>query len=244
MNAVVKHEEAQAPVTLLATLARAASEPSVDVAKMTALYELMAREEARQAERAFNGAMADAQALVQAVKTDAKSDKARYATYAQLDREVRPIYSEHGFSLSFDTDAAEGESVKILCYVAHREGHSRTYSVSIPCDGKGAKGGEVMTRTHAVGSAMSYGMRYLLRLIFNIPIGEADDDGKAAGERTREAVIDVEQLKTLRELIEKMKADIVKFCDYFRIGSLVDLPAKDYEKAIAMLNLREKKVQK
>ena len=32
-------------------------------------------------------------------------------------------------------------------------------------------------KTHAVGAGMSYGMRYLLKMIFNIAIGEDDDDG-------------------------------------------------------------------
>src|SRR5690606_15862485 len=51
----------------------------------------------------------------------------------------------------------------------------------MPADGKGAKGGDVMTKTHAAGSAMSYGQRYLLKLIFNVAIGENDDDGNSAG---------------------------------------------------------------
>ncbi len=47
----------------------------------------------------------------------------------------------------------------------------------MPADGKGAKGGDVMTKTHAVGAAKSYGKRYLLKDIFNIAIGEEDTDG-------------------------------------------------------------------
>jgi hypothetical protein len=52
----------------------------------------------------------------------------------------------------------------------------------MPADGKGAKGGDVMTRTHATGSALSYGMRYLLKMIFNVAVGEDDDDGNDADE--------------------------------------------------------------
>jgi hypothetical protein len=39
-----------------------------------------------------------------------------------------------------------------------------------------------MTRTHATGSAFSYGKRYLLIGMFNLAIGD-DDDGNAAGRR-------------------------------------------------------------
>ena len=91
---------------------------------------------------------------------------------------LRPIYTNGGFSLSFDTgkDAPEG-CVRVLCYVSHKSGHSRTYHVDMPADGKGAKGGDVMTKTHAVGAGMSYGMRYLLKMIFNVAVGEDDVDG-------------------------------------------------------------------
>lgn len=67
--------------------------------------------------------------------------------------------------------------VRVLCYVAHAQGHSRTYHIDMPADGKGAKGGDVMTKTHAVGAGASYGMRYLLKMIFNVAVGEDDADG-------------------------------------------------------------------
>ena len=74
------------------------------------------------------------------------------------------------------------DHVRVVCYVGHVGGHSRAYHVDMPADGKGAKGGDVMTKTHAVGAGMSYGMRYLLKMIFNIAIGEDDDDGNGAGD--------------------------------------------------------------
>ena len=54
----------------------------------------------------------------------------------------------------------------------------------MPADGKGAKGGDVMTKTHASGAAISYGSRYLLKAIFNLAIGEEDADGNASHGQT------------------------------------------------------------
>lgn len=71
--------------------------------------------------------------------------------------------------------------VRVLCYVSHRGGFTRTYRVDMPADGKGAKGGDVMTKTHASGAAISYGRRYLLNSIFNIAIGDEDTDGNGPG---------------------------------------------------------------
>jgi ERF superfamily len=134
---------------------------------------------------AFEGAMSAVQGEMRAVATDSNNPQTRskYASYYALDRALRPIYTRHGFSLSFDTaDGAPDNFLRIVCYVGHRCGHSRTYHIDMPADGRGAKGGEVMTKTHATGSAVTYGQRYLLRMIFNIATG-GDDDGNAAARR-------------------------------------------------------------
>src|SRR5258708_30880683 len=122
--------------------------------------------------------MNGAQAELGPVAADASNPqtKSRYASYPALDRAIRPIYAKHGFSLSFDTgEDAAPDHVRVVCYVAHRTGHKRSYHVDMPADVKGAKGGDVMTKTHATGAAMSYGQRYLLKLIFNIAVGEDRD---------------------------------------------------------------------
>jgi hypothetical protein len=127
--------------------------------------------------------MAAAQAEMEPIRFDSSNDqtRSRYASYAALDRTVRPIYTRHGFALSFNTaDAALPEQARIVCDVCHAGGHTRRYHIDMPVDGKGARGGDVMTKTHAMGSGISYGMRYLLRMIFNLAIDQ-DDDGNAAG---------------------------------------------------------------
>ena len=72
----------------------------------------------------------------------------------------------------------------------------------MPADGKGAQGRDVMTRTHATGSAVSYGRRYLLLMIFNIAVGGEDDDGNAAGRKVSEKLISDEQLPNDRHLLD------------------------------------------
>lgn len=168
---------------LLAVIARAASDPAVDLEKMERLLSLQERVMAKNAETDFNAAMRAAQAEMRPVAADAdnKQTRSRYATYAALDRALRPVYTRHGFSISFDTGDSPADSILLLAYVSHSGGHTRTYRALMPADGKGAKGGDVMTRTHAVGSGMSYGMRYLLKMIFNVAVGEDDDDGNGAG---------------------------------------------------------------
>lgn len=184
MNAVTKIEAgavvpADQSAALLSVIARAASDPSVDIDKMERLLAMQERVLERNAESAFNESMRGAQGEMRQVATDANNPqtRSRYATYAAIDAALRPIYTRHGFSISYGTaDAPEGY-VRVLAYVSHVGGHTRRYEAAMPADGKGAKGGDVMTKTHAFGAATSYGMRYLLKMIFNVAVGEYDLDG-------------------------------------------------------------------
>lgn len=181
-----KHDEPLAVVappsdasSLMAVISRAASDPQTDVTKLERLLGMYERIKSTDAEQAFNQAMNDAQKAMHRIAADANNPqtKSRYASYAALDRILRPIYTAHGFSLSFDTGEAPDNFVKVVCYVSHAQGHTRTYHIDMPADGKGAKGGDVMTKTHATGAAVSYAMRYLLKMIFNVAVGEDDRDG-------------------------------------------------------------------
>jgi len=174
-------EQPQSNVSsLVSIIAQAARDPSVDISKMERLMEMHERITAKQAEVAFNAAMTACQQEMKQVSTDADNPQTRskYATYAKLDSYLRPIYTKHGFALSFDEgDSPKAEHVRVLCYVSHNGGYTRTYHRDMPADGKGAKGGDVMTKTHAAGAAGSYGARYLLKGIFNVAVGEYDLDG-------------------------------------------------------------------
>lgn len=168
---------------MMATITRAAADPNVDIEKMERLWAMKERMDAREAEIAFNGALSRVQKNMGRIGTDRTNSQTRsdYATYGKLDSVLRPIYTSEGFSLSFGTEPAPEGMVGMVCFVSHAAGHTRTYRANVPSDGKGAKGGDVMTKTHAFGSGTSYGMRYLLKMIFNVAIGEEDDDGNSAG---------------------------------------------------------------
>ena len=219
---------------------RLAKDPAVDVTKLEKLMELQERAVGRDAKAQFVSGIAAAQAEMKAVATDSDNPqtRSRYASYEALDKALRPIYSKHGFALSYDTDdSPKPEHVRVLCEVMHIGGHSKTHHADMPADGKGAKGGDVMTKTHAVGSAMSYGQRYLLKGIFNVRVGEDDDDGNAA---TSLPVISPEQCCLLDDLITEVGADKAKFLRYFKVRVLEELPQQAYKDAKTALELKRK----
>lgn len=186
-----KGEMIAQPDTIMAIIARASVDPNCDVDKLERLLAIRDKEIAAQAEKEFNQAMKRAQTEMEPISADAMNPqtRSRYARYAKLDRALRPIYTKEGFALSFDTtNSPKPGHERFLCYVTHQRGGARTYHIDMPTDGKGAKGGDVMTATHAVGSAASYGMRYLLKMIFNVAIGEDDDDGNGGGDQELDAI--------------------------------------------------------
>ncbi|RWN33443.1 ERF family protein [Mesorhizobium sp.] len=250
-NALVEHEPTQTPAPIVPVsesaaifqiIERAARDPNVDLDKMERLMAMREREMSRQAEQAFNEAMKAAQSEMRTIGADANNSqtKSRYATYAKLDAVLRPIYTRHGFSVSFDEDdSPKPEHIRCLAYVAHEAGFTRTYRKDMPADGKGAKGGDVMTKTHATGAAASYGQRYLLRGIFNVAVGEEDVDGNAPPDNDN--LISEAQAATLRELIEVTETDIEKFCQWAKIEAIPFLLARHYDKAVGVLQARKEK---
>jgi hypothetical protein len=227
------------PESLLAVIARAASDPTVDIEKMDRLLQMQERLEMRGAEADFNEAMTAAQLKMGRIKTNKENSQthSRYADYAALDRVLRPIYTEHGFALSFTTDeGAPPETVRVLCHVS-RGKFTRTYRVDMPADGKGAKGNDVMTKTHATGAAMTYGMRYLLKMIFNVAIGEDDTDGNMPGD-----AITQEQADEIKKLIDDLAFEVdgpgadypawlKVFLDHMKVAAVEEIPAKNYGRA-------------
>lgn len=145
----------------------------------------------------FNAALSRCQSQMTRISADCTNPQTRskYASYPALDRVLRPIYSAEGFSLSFGEDAASTADVLVVLGFLSRGGHTRVYRKTMPVDPKGPKGNDVMTKTHAAGSADSYAKRYLLKDIFNVAVGEDDDDGN--GETPEHARIVAESVDAI-----------------------------------------------
>lgn len=250
MSAQAVAERIEVPASLAEQM-----QPSTQLTPMQMAYQLMSKGaefaavkemmdygkqlEADAAEKAFNIAMAEAQKEMVVVVTNMTNSqtKSRYADYAQIDKALRPIYTKHGFALSFnDGDSPRDEWVRILCHVTN-SGHTRIYHKDMPADGKGARGNDVMTKTHAVGAAQQYAMRYLLRMIFNVAVGEADTDGNTPAETITE-----EQRSDLIDLMEQVgftEADDARLMKVFKVQYLADLPAKDYARAVELVKAKQ-----
>lgn len=154
----------------------------VDVEQMKGLMEISERYEANEARKAFAADFTQVQAKVAAVVKNKKNPQTN-SMYAGLDNVlemVRPIYTKYGFSVIFHEGKAEIDNYIRMCAdVLHRAGHSEKYHADLPLDETGIKGSVNKTKMHGKGSSFSYGRRYMMCLIWNIPT--QDDDGNGAG---------------------------------------------------------------
>jgi len=218
-------------------LDRLVRDPAVPMDRVEKAMELIERQQQNEAKVAYSIAMAQAQQEMTTVSRDMTNPqtKSRYASLGAVDRAIRPIYSRHGLAPSFDTKpSTKGDNwIKIICELAHTSGYSREFSIDMPADGIGAKGGAVMTKTHATMAAATYGRRGLLKLIFNL--AEDDDDGNAADDAADQFFISDEQKAELTALIERSGRTVEKSCAAFRVDSLDVMPVSKFEYAKKLL---------
>jgi hypothetical protein len=233
---------AQTADPILSLIERAAKDPQVDIAKMERLFEMHQKMQARQAEMAFNAAMAAAQAelIPVARKLWNPQTKSMYADLAAITEEAMPIIHKHGFAtICSEFKSQEPNCVGIACKALHSGGHSERYEFNIPLDGAGIKGNANKTPTHAYASTVTYGRRYAQCSVFNI-VTKKDTDGNSSGASD---FITGQQAEELSILISETKIDIAKFLAIGNLESLSDMPANQFASAKRMLLAKRDQVK-
>lgn len=216
---------------IISMIERLTFDTNIPIERVQQSYAFLREVQADQAKKEFVAAFAKAQEEMGPVAKDANNPQtqSRYASLAALDRAIRPIYTKHGFSMSFDAEDSPIEGhVRVVCFLSHKSGHEKKYHVDMSCDGLGAKGGAVMTKTHAMGSAFSYGKRYLAGNVWNIASAEKDDDGNAAGGRA-DHLISYEQTNVLFELVTETGSDINRFLEVAKVSQFTDDEDRDVD---------------
>lgn len=221
------------PKSLLEVIAEAARDPAVDVGKMQALLKMKEHEEDRQSEILFNNALADAKQGMPVIAKDAKGDRnIAYATLEKVSKALDPILQRHGFTVTFGmADSPSIERYRITAELRHRAGYKKEYFADIPESITGPKGAPIMTKAQGAGAAIAFGRRYLKLMIFDIPIAGEDTNAASPPE-----VLDMDEVMALQKLMTKAKADTQKFCDYFQISAVPDLPKARLPEANRLLN--------
>lgn len=251
-NALVEHEPVErlpasypAPATITPmTMIDRALATNATPETLERLLALQERWEANQARKAFDEAMAGAKAEIPVIlknrvvdftgKTGIRTHY-RHEDLGEIARTVDPVLAKHGLSYRFRTQSPIGEPVTVTCIVSHRDGHSEENTLVGPRDDSGNK-----NPIQSVGSTITFLQRYTLKAALGLAAAE-DDDGQKSDAKVEDGPISDEQVKAIRTLADEVGADLERFCTYFKIEAVPDLPRSQFERAVASLEKKRKK---
>ncbi len=203
---------------LLTMIADAARDPNMNVEKMERLMAMHERLVANQQRTAFMAAMGRLTPKLPEI-----------ARLEDIDRAIRPLIAEEGFSMSFDSIPVDGK-VRVTCKLSHAEGHFETKQIDLPLDNSGSKNG-----AQSVISTVSYGRRALVKMFFNLIEAGEDTDGNSA------EVISADQAIAIRDLIKESGANERNFLELIAgTQSIEEIPARDYKRVMNALETKKR----
>lgn len=216
---------------------------------------LAERERDRMARLAYDDAMLEVQREMPRIlkRGENTQTQSRYPKLEDVDRHLRPLYTGHGFRISFDTEPCDMVTrtvdqrsktetvlpwVTHVATVTHTGGHVERHHLSLPVDSHGPKGGPVKTPMHGAGSALSYAQRRLTIQAFGAVATGEDDDAQAASAPEPPEPVTQEQADTLRQHVDELFASPHPFLVHMRAERFEDVPSARYGEAMAKLDAR------
>ena len=216
---------------LLSMIERMARDTTIDPDRVERFFAMHQQAMARQARNDYLAAFAKLQASLPAVARKGTGHNAKkYARFEDVIDAIRAPLAQHGFSLSFRTKH-EGSIVRITGILGHEAGHQEETDLPLPADTSGSK-----NAVQAWGSSISYGKRYVALTLLGIAT-EDDDDGKAA---VAGPTITDDQAEQIKSALEDTGGLLPRFCAYWKLEKLTDLPAAKFADALASIQKRRK----
>lgn len=144
------------------------------------MMDLQERWEHREAEKAFNDALAafkaEAVEVIKRREVDFTSQKGRtnykHAELSDVVEAVGPALSKHGFAWNWKT-MQEKDTIHVTCILKHRQGHSDSVTLSATADNSGNK-----NSIQAIASTVTYLERHTLKAITGVSEKGEDNDGR------------------------------------------------------------------
>ncbi len=246
-NALIEHDPIPAPSNIVPMERREmtpmemvgrALEMGVSAEILKQMMDLRDREEARNAKMAFTKALAAAKAELKPIIKNRVVDYTpqgkqrvnyRHEDLAGIDEQITPILTKYGLSYTYESDNGTDRPITVTCVLEHVDGHSTRTPLSAGADTTGGK-----NSLQAIASTCTMLERYTLKLALGLSVSN-DDDGRKAGETLDDGQVSTEQRDAILALIAEVGADVARFCAYFKIEGVADLPAAQYDRAIKSL---------
>lgn len=195
--------------------------------------------EADEARKAYNVAISEFQRRAPII---AKEDKAYDKTYARMDRiwrEIRPLLTELGLSVTWQVCELKDEICHVEGQLRHRDGFGEKLVQDIPVP-ELIKG---QNKAQQMGSASTYARRYALCAALGIVTGEDNDAN---------FLIDPDEAREIDDLLDACRGidsfNEAKFWEWLaRDGSVkqsADIPVTRLADVLAMLNRKLGRMKK
>lgn len=170
------HVPANSPMGMM----MAAMKQGASLEQVEKMMDLQERWEGREAEKAFNDALAgfkaEAVEVIKRREVDFTSAKGRtnykHAELSDVVEAVGPALSKHGFAWNWKTEQAGGV-IRVTCILKHRLGHSDSVTLEASADQSGNK-----NSIQAIASTITYLQRHTLKAITGVSEKGDDDDGR------------------------------------------------------------------
>lgn len=225
-----EHVPANSPMGMML----AAMQQGATLEQVEKMMDLQERWEHREAEKAFNDALAafksEAVEIIKRRTVDFTSQKGRthykHAELSDVVEAVGPALSKHGFAWSWKTEQANG-TIRVTCILKHRQGHSDSVALEASPDQSGNK-----NSIQAIASTVTYLQRHTLKAITGVSEKGDDDDGRGLSQGDLAIVADwvaaaegaatVEELNQLWKdgMEELSKTDSLQAYEQFKAAAL------------------------
>ncbi len=189
-----------AGASLRELMERSLADPGADLDRLDRIAVIYERALAREAEQAFARALIQMQRRLPVldelaeVTDESGAVKSTYASWEDTVETIRPILFRHGFALSFKPSVSARGEPMVVGVLRHQAGHKEEAELVLPADVSGGK-----NPVQAVGSSLSYGQRYVTKLLLNLASRrvEEDGDGQMAGsvQAERDAIVEINALE-------------------------------------------------
>ena len=153
---------------------------------------------------------------------------------------VRPFLHQHGV-IYYPRDLSvnqNGNRTEAVFSVRFENIDDRADYIDVATFGYG-----VDTQDKGPGKAMSYGVKYALLKLLGLETGDDPDEEQGAKAEHKSAdrgPISGAQYDTLADMIDQANASKERFCKYFEVRALAELPAARFDDAVAMLKAKIK----
>ena len=250
MTAVTKHQEQANDVVVreirpdpfMAMIANAATRPET-IPAIRELNELRVAEIERQARVAYSADFAQMQPKLPTIdrngrieirKKDQKTGErdgevqqsSPYAYWADILEACSPHMLTHGFGISFRHSTTPEGKIVVTGILEHRDGHREENSIALIHDATGSK-----NPVQAIGSSLSYGMRYMGIMLLGVASKEHDNDKGAPPAPDGQQYITADQVTELEILLGQTQSDTSQFLKWCKVESLETMPRDKFKTA-------------